>query len=106
MQKILGLLVVLAMASPAVAQQAAPAIPVKAESATTAGAPAKPVTLTVTYTDQEAAVLLRLLDMAVRQGGLEAAGNAAFLANKIKDAAKAAGLAQPPAPPPKQGTNE
>jgi hypothetical protein len=50
------------------------------------------------------AVLLRFIDLAVRQGGLSEAGNAAYMANKFKEAAKAAGIAQVP-PPPKQGTS-
>jgi hypothetical protein len=44
--------------------------------------------ITVKYTEQEAQVLLNLIDVAVKAAGLQAAEAALHLAKKLEDAAK------------------
>ncbi len=55
--------------------------------------------VTITLTDQEQQVLLNLLDMAVKQGGLRVAGNAAYFTNKINPSAAQSEQAKSPLVP-------
>ncbi len=57
--------------------------------------PARAANYTLTFNDQEKAVLLQLLDMAVKQGGLAVAGNADYLAKKIQSAPAVSSQPQP-----------
>ncbi len=45
-------------------------------------------TITVTYTASEADALLKLIDLAVRQGGIGVAEAALLLTGKVRNAAK------------------
>jgi len=45
-------------------------------------------TIIVSYTPEEATILLRLIDLAVRQAGMEAAEAGVVLTRKIREAAQ------------------
>lgn len=71
-------------------------------AATLMASPSFAATKTVTLTDEEQKVLVQLLDLGVKSGGLSVAGNADYLMRKIQNAPDVmpAPAPTPPAPPP------
>lgn len=50
--------------------------------------------MTIEFTNEEATILVQLLDMAVKSGGLQVASAALALVNKLEEASKKGGEAK------------